>query len=332
LASSIDAPISISVDETGTRRVHQHVLDDYVGAGNDKRGDQRKRGRRGIARHEDRLSGELALALYADTADAFTVGFDLDLGTETGKHFLRMVARHDRLDDRGDAGRVQPRQQHRRLHLRRRHGDPIGYGRCMPGTPQGDRHAIAGGRLDLNAHLAQRIEHALHRPAGERGIADERRPHVVDSREPHRQARTGAGIAEIEWRTRFKQAAVSHAADDPLATGPVDPRTEGTHRFAGPENILPFQQPGYAGFAGRYSPEHQRPVRDRLVARHAHRSRKRSGAPRGSGAGLGAGAHRRATPALAGHCRGGLVACRTGRVIPLRRARRKRAARSPICL
>ena len=46
-------------------------------------------------------------------------------------------------------------------------------------------------------------------------------------------------------------------------------------RLGGIEDVLALKQAGYAGAAGGQRPEHQRAVRDRLVARHAHAARQR---------------------------------------------------------
>ena len=63
---SMSAPISSSVViRPGAGRVHQHVLDDDVGARHDQRGDQREGGGGRVARHVDVAAGEPALALRA---------------------------------------------------------------------------------------------------------------------------------------------------------------------------------------------------------------------------------------------------------------------------
>ena len=124
----------------------------------------------------------------------------------------------------------------------------------------------------LDAHLAQRIEHAAHRPLRQRCVADEGGFHVVGADQAHGEARAGAGIAEIERRLRLQQAAIAGALDDPFVAALLDPRAHRLHGVAGAHHVLAFEQAGDAGLAGGKAAEHEGAVRDRLVARHARRA------------------------------------------------------------
>ena len=81
--------------------------------------------------------------------------------------------------------------------------------------------------------------------------------------------RAGAGIAEFERALRLVKSARSAAFDFPDV--PVLCRRspecgDGARRI---DNVLGLQQTADTGRSGRQRPENQRPVRDRLVARHA---------------------------------------------------------------
>jgi hypothetical protein len=87
-------------------------------------------------------------------------------------------------------------------------------GAACRGSAQRERHAVArGGLQHLHAHLAQRLEHAAHGAAGQRGVADEGGLHVVGADEAHGEARAGAGIAEVE---RLPRAAGAQPLPVPL--------------------------------------------------------------------------------------------------------------------
>ena len=73
--------------------------------------------------------------------------------------------------------------------------------------------------------------------------------------------------------------------------GPGDRGAEGAHGGGGGEHVLAFEQAFDRGFADGERPQHQRAVRDRLVARRPDRARERPGSPgaerpRGSSVGM----------------------------------------------
>ena len=61
---------------------------------------------------------------------------------------------------------------------------------------------------------------------------------------------------------------------------PLDVRPERPHGGGRIEHILGLQQACDTEAPGRHSAEHQRPVRDRLVARNPHHATHRAGSPR----------------------------------------------------
>ena len=63
---------------------------------------------------------------------------------------------------------------------------------------------------------AQRVEHAAHRPLGERGVADEGGLHVVGADEAHGEPRAGAGIAEIERCLGLQQRSRCRCRGSPI--------------------------------------------------------------------------------------------------------------------
>ena len=68
------------------------------------------------------------------------------------------------------AGRVEPGQQHRRLHLRRGDRQAVGDRHRLVGADDGERQAAAGRALTkLAPMLRQRLDDARHRPALARG-------------------------------------------------------------------------------------------------------------------------------------------------------------------
>ncbi|MCY1297547.1 hypothetical protein D9M70_469900 [compost metagenome] len=185
-----------------------------------------------------------------------------------------MVTRHHRLDDGGDAGRIETGAEHRRFHLGGRDRHPVGDRRRCLRSAKSHRQPVTRSRLYLHAHLTQGIEHARHRPPAERGIADEGRFEIIDADETHDEAATGAGVAEIERRFRRKQRTIADAVDDPGVALLADPGTYRLHGPAGGDHIRALEQAGDTRFAGGKPAQHQRPMRDRLVAGYSDRTLK----------------------------------------------------------
>ena len=135
--------------------------------------------------------------------------------------------------------------------------------------------AIAAGWRDRDAHLFQRCQHAPHRPAAERGISDHLDRHVVASDHTHHQPRASTGIAEIERGIGLRQAA--RAAPDHFiaARGALGSGAKLRNDARGVEHVFRLQQARNACASGCQSAEHQRAMRDRLVAGHPYPARQR---------------------------------------------------------
>ena len=100
----------------------------------------------------------------------------------------------------------------------------------------------------------------------------------------HQQARAGAGIAEVEHLRRLAQAADAAAARAPDAVGAaLRLAAQLAHGGGGAQHILAFEQAVDLGLAHRQRAQHQRAVRDRLVARHARGSGEGGRGARGKG-------------------------------------------------
>src|SRR5262249_57489350 len=111
-------------------------------------------------------------------------------------------------------------------------------------------------------------ENPLPRPAAQAGIAVEGGGDGTAGDRPHDQTAAGAGIAEVEHAGRFAKACDADAVNAPCAFGhALDLGAQRTHRLAGVEYVLAFEQAGYAGLADRERAEHDAAVRDRLLAR-----------------------------------------------------------------
>ena len=91
---------------------------------------------------------------------------DGHVGAEDAQHPFRVVARALRLDDRGDAGRVQAGQQHGRLDLGRRRGKPVFDGKER--SPTRSRRAAAGRRRGTGRRRPSRAAGAAARAIGRR--------------------------------------------------------------------------------------------------------------------------------------------------------------------
>ena len=199
-----------------------------------------------------------------------------------------MIARERRLRDARAAGRVQRRQQHRRLHLGGCHRDLVIHADGLRGAHERHRHQIARACFVFRAEQLQRFQHAAHRALAQRGVAGE---HDGDRRGCHRahhQPRAGARIAEIEdvrWRP---PAAYTGAVDMPLSGTDLDrPGAKRPHRPDRVQHILGFEQARDPGLAQRQGAQDQRPVRDRLVARNGCHPLQRGRTARFQWAGLG---------------------------------------------
>src|SRR5262249_8198776 len=128
------------------------------------------------------------------------------------------------------------------------------------------------------------MENPLHRPPAQAGVAVEGRGDGTAADRPHDQAAAGAGIAEVEHAMRFAEAPDADAVNAPCAFAhALDLGAQRTHRLAGVEYVLAFEQPGYAGLPDRERAEDEGAVRDRLVAGHARAALEGARAAGGEG-------------------------------------------------
>ena len=292
------AHLAQRLKKPGPERVHHHALDDDVGTRNDQRGDDRKRGRRGIGGDDDGRGTQFRPADEGDPPP-FALGRDGDLGAEMREHLLGMVARGLRLDHGRRARRVEAGEKDGRFDLRRGDGSAIFDRRGIAGPLEHDRTAPAIGLgQNLRAHQPERIEDAPHRPLAQRGVAVEGRGNSVAADDAHHQPRAGAGVAEIERFARRQNRAEPGAANPPLA-GPetLDDRAERLARLAGPEHVVALEQPLDLRFAAGQEAKQEGAMGDRFVARrpdpalersraHGAEGRRRAGMRRMSGHGV----------------------------------------------
>ncbi len=201
LAAVLEGDVAAHLDdglvEADARRIDQHILNGYVRAGTDQGRRRQKRSRTGVAGHRDRTALEHRLALQRDDAP-FWPGFDGDLRSQKGEHFFGVVAGRLAFDHGGLARRAKPRQQNRRLHLGRRHRQPVADRDDIGGAPQGQRQGVLIALGDGEPHRPQRFQHPSHRTARQRRIAGEPRLDRMACHDPGHQPRAGAGIAEIQ--------------------------------------------------------------------------------------------------------------------------------------
>src|SRR5256885_1879339 len=114
---------------------------------------------------------------------------------------------------------------------------------------------------------------SFHRPAHERLVADERRVESLRRQQAHHQAHGGAGIAQVEGRARRCEAACSDSAHQHLRLPrPLDVHPEFLQRPRRGEAILAGEEATDVRVALGERTEHERAVRDRLVARHRERA------------------------------------------------------------
>jgi len=251
------------VQQADTPRVEADRAQAQLGARHEAGGDEKKRGRGEIRRHVDvdRMQGMAAF-------EPRVAGRKIDRPAEGGEHALGVVAGRMRLDHLGHAFGIEPGEQQRRLHLRARHRQFVADAVQAPAAVDDERRQAVP-RVDACAHAGERLGDAAHRPARERGIADERAVEALPGEQAGEQAHAGAGVAAIERLRTAAQAIQTHAVHDALAVARrLDPHAELRHDGRGGAGVLAFQETADARGALRDRSQHQRAVRDRLVARH----------------------------------------------------------------
>ena len=146
----------------------------------------------------------------------------------------------------------------------------IGHGQRLGGAGDRQRQTAALARDDAGADAAQRLGGARHRPAAQRGVAGEEDGDGMAGDDAHEEPRAGAGIAEIDDVLRLYEAADPDAVDMPAPRRlAVDLGAERAHRLGGAQHVLALEQAADMGAPDGERAQHQRAMRDRLVAGHA---------------------------------------------------------------
>jgi len=128
------------------------------------------------------------------------------------------------------------------------------------------RRELAVARLDASAHLRERLHHSLHRPAGERFVAENARGERL-SRENSRQHADGrTGVPRVEIAGRRAQSVEPFAMDDELRARALHFDSQGAHAPEGRVAIRPGGIVGDAGVALGNRADQGVTVRDGLVA------------------------------------------------------------------
>ena len=181
-----------------------------------------------------------------------------------------MIARRRRLRHRHGPVGVEPREQHRGLHLSRGHGRLVGERLGLGQSPNTEWQAIAVAAADdRRAHAGERVGDALHRPPSQRVVAGEERPERLTGEHAEEQAHGRARVAAVDDVGRLGEAAPPDTGDAVLPR--TLPRHLGAQRFHGGDRaqaVLGLEIAADVGGALCERAQQRRPVRDGLVARN----------------------------------------------------------------
>ncbi len=176
------------------------------------------------------------------------------------QHALGMVACGLGFDHGGLARGIKARQQDGALHLRRGDRKAVLDRHHLVGTDDGERHATALAGLEAGAHLRQRPDDPLHRPAAQRGIAGHEAGEAMAGQDAGKQARRRPGITEVQHivglacTTDAKSAHAPRTAAFVLDLGAQRPQGGGRR-----QHVLTLQEAG-----DRVSPRARAPnIRER---------------------------------------------------------------------
>ena len=157
-----------------------------------------------------------------------------DLAPKPAEHPLGVVAGRLLLDHHRLAGRVQPGEQHRRLHLRRGHRRRVLHRHRVRRAGQRDRQPPAAPPARLGAEERQRLGDPPHRPAAQAGVAGEGRGDVGRRHRPHDQPHAGAGVAVVDHVLGLLEAADADALRPASRPGPARSTVGAEGRIARP--------------------------------------------------------------------------------------------------
>ncbi len=165
--------------------------------------------------------------------------------------------------------RIQPRQQHCRFHLCGWHFHFIAHRNRIGRANNRHRQPPANTAIGLHSEQPDRPCDPPHRTAAQTGIPRECRGNRTGRHCAHNQTHTGARIATINHIVRLGKPANPDPEHRPFTATMFDHiRAKGAHRPRRVQHIVALQQSGDLGLAHRQRTQNQRPVRNRLVARH----------------------------------------------------------------
>ena len=302
-------------------------MDGEVGAGDERGGDQQRRGRGEVARHVDPLEPQ-----PLGGVDGRRGGPPHDARSGGLEHQLGVVAGRPRLDHGRAPVAEEPGEQHRGLHLRARHRQARSRSRAPPrpgarpagGRPASRRRRPCGAAARRSAPSAgatgTRRRRARTGPPARRGS-----PARAASASPALPQSIGSSGA----RSPRRPAPRTTSVDSPSSTTSTPRARDGGERRLRVGRAAPALD---AHVAVAERPDEQRPVRDRLVAGHADVARERR-LPAATFTRPGCARRRPSTPApRAPRRRAPPARGRSRAASASRRARaRGAAARSPRC-
>ena len=152
------------------------------------------------------------------------------------------------------------------FHLRGRHRQWIDNRNQLAGSAQRQRQRFPAGLDHLKAHLHQRPEHAAHRTPRQRGVPRHLDRDRMSGDDAHHQARTGAGIAEIERLCGLAKSAGTAPLHFPHVAALFSVRTQGRDGARRVHDVFGLEKAANACRSGRQRPENQGAVRNRFVA------------------------------------------------------------------
>ena len=120
------------------------------------------------------------------------------------EHPFGVIAGWHRLYDGGCAGCVERGQHHCTFYLSASDGQAIGNRHGRQASSQHQGQGAFWRCLDPSAHLLQRINDTLHRPARKARIACECRGYAMACDKPHEQPCAGSRIAHVERCIRLQ--------------------------------------------------------------------------------------------------------------------------------
>ena len=188
------------------------------------------------------------------------------------QHQFGVVAARLGLDHGGDAGRGEPRQQHRGLDLGRGHRRAVDDRQGIARAMQRQRQAAALACCAPTLAPINSSGSSIRRIGRERSEASPSKTAVIGqpatapitSRQPVPELPKSSGAGGCA-----KPATPDPAHRPGERPGPLHFGAQRPHRFGGIEHVFALEQARNPGFADRQRAQDQGPVRNRLVAGNA---------------------------------------------------------------